>query len=106
MHIFNLSSHDLAVAVSFIACIAGLALLWDYKHQDSDLDVTESILLRMSFSYWLVYCIAFATRKIVSPELELLLITLKLTAILSYFLTVSCILSVPLHRFSIHKIED
>ena len=106
MHLSNLISHNFAVTVSFIACIVGLILLRDRNQQEDDLEVTESILLRMSFSYWLVYCFAFATQKIISPDIEIVLISLKITAILSYFLTFSCIVSLPLHRLANHDIED
>lgn len=106
MYLSNFIGHDLAVAVSFVACIIGLALLGNHSQQENDLEATENILLRMSFSYWLVYCIAFAMQKIVSPELISLLMTLKITALLSYFLTFSCIISLPLHRFAVHSAED
>ena len=107
MHLSNFMNHDLAVTISFIACIVGLLLLRDRNQQeDNDLAITEIILLRMSFTYWLVYCFAFATQKIVSPNLEIVLISLKITAIISYFLTFSCIISLPLHRFATHEVED
>jgi hypothetical protein len=32
--------------------------------------------------------------------------TLKITTALSYFLTFSCILSLPLHRFAVHHVEE
>jgi len=39
----------------------------------------------MSFAYWMVYCVAFGIQKMASPDWEILLLSLKLTAILSYF---------------------
>lgn len=107
MHSINLFCHEFVVAVSFVACIAGLLLLWDSKQQaQEDREETEQILLRMSFSYWLVYCVAFGLEKVAVPSWEPILMTLKITTALSYFLTFSCVLSLPLHRFAVHQIEE
>ncbi len=93
--------HDYWVVVSFVACIAGLFLLFNTKHQAGELEATERSLSAMSFSYWMVYCVAFGIQKIDLPEWETLLLSLKLTTAFSYFLTFSCILSLPLHRFAL-----
>ncbi|WP_392532490.1 hypothetical protein [Nostoc sp. C117] len=106
MHSLNIFSHEFVVGVSFVACIIGLALLWDGKHQKNDVEETECILFRMSFSYWLVYCIAFGIEKIVLSEWESVLMTLRITTALSYFLTFSCIVSLPLHKFAVHRVEE
>ncbi|MBD2409899.1 hypothetical protein FACHB389_11355 [Nostoc calcicola FACHB-389] len=106
MHSLNIFCHEFVVAVSFVACILGLALLWDGKRQKSDVEETEQILFRMSFSYWLVYCIAFGIEKIALPEWESVLMTLRITTALSYFLTFSCIVSLPLHKFAVHRVEE
>lgn len=106
MHSVNLLCHEVVVAVSFVACIVGLILLWDTKQPKNNIEETEEILFRMSFSYWLVYCVAFGIEKIVLPDWETVLITLKITTALSYFLTFSCILSLPLHKFAVHQVEE
>ncbi len=106
MHSINLLCHEFVVGVSFVACIVGLALLWDDKQSKDDLEATEQILFRMSFSYWLVYCVAFAIEKMILPDWENLVMTLKITTALSYFLTFSCILSLPLHKFAVHQVEE
>ncbi len=106
MHPVNLFCHGFVVAVSFIACIAGLVLLWGSEQQKDDVEETERILLRMSFSYWLVYCIAFGIDQIALPDWEAIQMTLRITTALSYFLTFSCILSLPLHRFAARQIEE
>ncbi len=102
----NLFGHEFAVMISSIACILGICLLWDNEPPKDDLEETEQILLRMSFSYWLVYCAAFGIEKIVLPEWEAITVTLKITTALSYFLTFSCILSLPLHKFAIHQVQE
>ncbi|AFY33839.1 hypothetical protein [Calothrix sp. PCC 7507] len=102
----NFFCHGFVVAVSFVACIAGLVLLWGGEQQKDDVEETERILFRMSFSYWLVYCIAFGLDKIALPHWETLQMTLRITTALSYFLTFSCILSLPLHRFAARQIEE
>ncbi|MGJ5631991.1 hypothetical protein [Nostoc edaphicum] len=106
MHSLNIFCHESVVAVSFVACIIGLVLLWDSKQKTNEMEETERILFRMSFSYWLVYCVAFGIEKMVLPDWESVLMTLKITTALSYFLTFSCILSLPLHKFAVHRVEE
>ena len=103
----NLGWHDYLLLISFAACIAGLWLLFDSKQtQADDLEDTELTLFRMSFSYWMVYCAAFGIQKIVVPDWDIVLLNLRLTAALSYFLTFACILCLPLHRFAVRQVED
>jgi peptidoglycan biosynthesis protein MviN/MurJ (putative lipid II flippase) len=102
----NFFSHNFAVVASSVACILGLLLMWDSNKPKNDAEETEQILVKMSFSYWLVYCISFGIQKAILPDWHNLLVTLKITAALSYFLTFSCILSLPLHKFSMRHIED
>lgn len=92
--------------LSFLACILGLIILWDDKQLKNEIQKTEKILFRMSFSYWLVYCVAFGFEKIILPEWEAVLMSLKMTTALSYFLTFSCILCLPLHKFAMRQIQD
>ncbi|MGM3306425.1 hypothetical protein ACSQ6I_10650 [Anabaena sp. WFMT] len=109
MHSVNLFCHEFVVAVSCVACILGLLMLWDnnkQKKQKDEAQETEEILLRMSFAYWLVYCVAFGIEKIVLPNWEGLTMTLRITIALSYLLTFSCILSLPLHKFAVHRVEE
>lgn len=106
MNLLNLLRHEFLVAISFVACIFGLMLLRDSKSQKDDIEETELILFRMSFTYWLVYCVAFGIDKIALPEWETIQMSLKITIALSYFLTFSCILSLPLHRFAVRQIEE
>jgi hypothetical protein len=101
-----ITCHDFLVPVSFVACLLGLWLLWSDKQHKNDLEETETILFRMSFCYWLVYCVAFGIQKVVLPEWETVQMSLKLTTALSYFLTFSCILSLPLHKFAVRQVED
>ncbi|WP_066382431.1 MULTISPECIES: hypothetical protein [unclassified Anabaena] len=107
MHTSSLLCHGFVVAVSFVACIIGLLLLWDEKNSQNDERAeTEVILFRMIFTYWLVYCVAFGLEKMVFSNFEPVIMTLKITTALSYFLTFSCIVSLPLHRFAIHEVEE
>lgn len=100
----NLSWHDYWLVVSFVACIAGLFLLFNTKQtQANDLEETERSLLMMSFSYWMVYCVAFSLQKINLLNWDTLLLSLRLMAAFSYFLTFSCILCLPLHYFALQR---
>ncbi|MDJ0736441.1 MAG: hypothetical protein QNJ47_20655 [Nostocaceae cyanobacterium] len=98
--------HEFFVTISFVASVVGLALLRNSQQESDEIQAVETVLLRMSFAYWLVYCIAFGIQKLVLPEWEAVLMTLKITTALSYFLTFSCILSLPLHKFAVHTVED
>ncbi|MEO3705148.1 hypothetical protein [Trichormus azollae] len=106
MFLANLFCHEFIVTVSFMACIVGLVLLWDSKIEKDEARASEEVLLRMSFTYWLVYCVAFGIEKMILPNWEGLTTTLNITRALSYFLTFSCILSLPLHKFSVHEVEE
>jgi hypothetical protein len=107
MQMPNIIWHDFLVFLSFIACIAGLVLLSDTKqNQVSELEETEQILFRMCFTYWLVYCVALGIQKIALPDWEILLLSLKITAALSYFLTFACVVCLPLHRLAVRRVED
>ena len=102
----NTIGHEFFVAISSLACIAGLIILWkDRKQKRNGLEATERVLFQMSFSYWLLYCISFGTERFILPFTESLSTTLKLTAALSYFLTFSCIVILPLHRFAVRQID-
>ncbi|MTJ13454.1 hypothetical protein FJR11_12800 [Anabaena sp. UHCC 0187] len=102
----NLCCHEFVVAISSVACIVGLWLLKDHNQAIDDFQETEQSLLTMSFAYWLVYCLAFGIEKLFLLDCEAVIVTLRITTALSYFLTFSCILSLPLHKFAVHKIEE
>jgi small neutral amino acid transporter SnatA (MarC family) len=106
MQSFNFLCHEFVVALSFLACIAGLVLLWDRKQNQNEAEETERILFRMSFSYWLVYCVAFGIQKIVLPDWETVIMSLRIASALSYFLTFSCIVSLPLHKLAVRHVQD
>ncbi|WP_009630007.1 hypothetical protein [Synechocystis sp. PCC 7509] len=107
MHILNLGWHNLLMIFSFCACITGLSLLIDTKSDKvNDLQESEQILFRMTFSYWMVYCVCFGLQKLGLPENEIVLMSINITAALSYFLTFACVLCLPLHRFSVKQVEQ
>ena len=104
----ELNWHDYLVMVSFVASIAGLVLLGDNRNSPptDDRTLSEEILIKMSFTYWTVYCISVFGLKLHLPEDSWLLLSLKLTAVLSYLLTASSILSLPLQRMAVRQVED
>ncbi|AFY56976.1 hypothetical protein Riv7116_4557 [Rivularia sp. PCC 7116] len=106
MHSANFICHDFFVMLSFLACITGLILLSAKEQFETEMQQTEKILFRMSFSYWLVYCVAFGIEKIFLPKGEAVIMSLRMTTALSYFLTFSCILCLPLHKFAMRQIQD
>ncbi|MEG3956335.1 hypothetical protein [Microcoleus sp. herbarium2] len=104
----ELNWHDYLVMVSFVASIAGLVLLGDNRNSQptDDRTLSEEILIKMSFTYWTVYCISVFGLKLHLPEDSWLLVSLKLTTVLSYLLTASSILSLPLQRMAVRRVED
>jgi len=103
----ELNWRDYLVIVSFAACIVGLVLMSEAKAEPGDdLGLGEEILLKMSFTYWIVYCLSVFGMKIPLPEWLSLLLNLKMTAIFSYLLTGACILCLPLQRMAVQQVED
>ncbi|MEG4996603.1 MULTISPECIES: hypothetical protein [Microcoleaceae] len=91
-----------------MASIAGLLLLGDKRESKlaGDRALSEEMLIEMSFTYWIVYCISVFGLKLHLPEDSWLLLSLKLTTVLSYLLTASSILSLPLQRMAVRRVED
>jgi hypothetical protein len=104
----ELNWHDYLVTVSFVASIAGLVLLGDNRNSQptDDRTLSEEILIKMSFTYWTVYCISVFGLKLHLPEDSWLVVSLKLTTVLSYLLTASSILSLPLQRMAVRRVQD
>lgn len=102
----QLSWHDYLMAFSFFAAIAGIGLLFNSSQaSESDWEITDRVLMLMTFTYWLVYCVAAGLQRLILPEWEMLLWSVKLTGVLSYLLTAACVLSLPLHRVSVRQPE-
>jgi hypothetical protein len=96
----NISWHNYLMICSFAAAIAGLLLLIDKNPATDDREIVDRILFRMVFAYWLVYCVAFALQRLISEEWQLIVISIRFTGIISYLLTLTCVLSLPLHRLA------
>ncbi len=103
----ELNWHDYLVMVSFVASIAGLVLLGDRNSKPADDGaLSEELLIKMSFTYSIVYSMSALGLKIPMPEDSLLLMSLKFSAVLSYLLTASSILSLPLQRMAVRQVEE
>ncbi len=98
--------HDYLMILSFFAAIAGLVLLFNGNPAyESDWEITNRVLMMMTFTYWLVYCVAVGLQKCILPQWEVLLWSVRLTGVLAYLLTAACVLSLPLHRVSTRQSE-
>lgn len=94
------------MTASFFAAIVGIGLLFQGSQAyESDWEITDRVLMLMTFTYWLVYCVAVGLQRFILPQWELLLWSVKLTGILAYLLTTACVLSLPLHRVSMRQSE-
>jgi hypothetical protein len=102
----ELSLHELLVIFSSIGCIVGIFLLvTDRDRAKDDVEAADHMLMLMTFAYWLVYCGAVGAQKIILPEWETAMLSAKLTSVIAFLLTVSCILSLPLNRVSDRQAE-
>lgn len=102
----HFSWHNYLMILSFFASIAGIALLFNGTQADeSDWEITDRVLMLMTFTYWMVYCIATGVQHFILPQWEMLLWSVKLTGVLAYLLTAACMLSLPLHRVAIRQPE-
>lgn len=102
----HLSWHDYLTVFSFFAAILGIALLFSGSQAyESDWEITDRVLMLMTFTYWLVYCVTAGLQHLILPQWEVLMWSVKLTGILAYLLTAACVLSLPLHRASIRQPE-
>ncbi len=107
MQTLSLDWHDCLVLISLAACITGLFLLaTSQQMQINESEETEHTLFKMTFTYWIVYCVAFSIQKMCLPEWETVIQSLRITAALAYFLTFACVVCLPLHRFAVRQIEE
>jgi hypothetical protein len=98
--------HHYFVFVSLLAAIGGFVLAFTAnKAQEETLEPTERVLFLMSFTYWIVYCIAFGLQKLPLPNWEILSLSLKFTTLISYFLTFASITCLPLHRYASQQVD-
>jgi len=98
---------DLTVLISAIACIAGLVLLFVFPDRaSSEREQTDHQLMAMIFGYWLVHCLAVGLLRLNWQPGEFMLNSVKMTSVLTYFLTWASLFSLPLHRISaIREVE-
>ncbi len=102
----ELSLHELLVIFSSFACVAGISLLVsDRDLTRDDVETADHMLMLMTFAYWLVYCGAVGLQKIILPEWEVAMLSAKLTGVIAFLLTASCILSLPLNRVADRQVE-
>jgi hypothetical protein len=103
----ELNWHDYLVMVSCVASIAGLVLLGDRNSQPTDdRTLSQEMLIKMSFIGWIVYCISVAGLKLHLPEDNWLSLSFQLSTVISYLLTVSSILSLPLQHITVRQVQD
>lgn len=93
--------HEYLKLLSFFASVIGLYIVVNRRSvQADDADAADLTLFAMSFAYWIVHLVAVGAQKWISPDWDIFMLSLKWTAVISYLLTFSCALSLPMHRFS------
>ncbi|AGY59706.1 hypothetical protein GKIL_3460 [Gloeobacter kilaueensis JS1] len=98
---------DTIIYLSFLACIAGLVLVFAFRRTaPSELEQVDEGLFAMIFAFWIVYCATVIVVRLDWLESEWIVRSLRLTSALSYFLTWASVLSLPLHRIAaVREIE-
>jgi hypothetical protein len=95
----QLFCHDSLIIFSFFAAIAGVTLSFVNRKSATDaIEAADNMLIMMSFSYWLIYCAAVGLQRLMLPEWEIAVLSVKITGVIAYLLTASCVLSLPLNR--------
>jgi hypothetical protein len=90
--------------ISFFAAVIGLYVLYNVKSKPGEeLEAADHTLFALSFAYWMVHCVAVGVQRRVSPDWEIVTLSLRFTAVFSYLLTFCSALSLPLHRISIRQ---
>ena len=92
--------HDYLNLASFFASVLGLYLLFNGKKAQDESDIADRTLFSMAFAYWIVHCVALGAQKWICPDWETCVLSLKWAAVISYLLTFSCAMSLPLHRIA------
>ncbi|MGG6266851.1 hypothetical protein ACQ4M3_21420 [Leptolyngbya sp. AN03gr2] len=93
--------HDYLNLASFFASVFGLyILIYQQQAKTEDSEIADEVLFSMAFAYWIVHCVAIGAQKWISPDWTTCMLSLKWTAVISYLLTFSCALSIPLHRIA------
>jgi len=102
----DISWREALIILSFFSSIAGIALLTiGHPAAKDDMEAADQMLQRMTFVYWLVYCVAFGAQKLISPDWETVLLSVRLTGVIAFLLTASCVLSLPLNRVAIRQTQ-
>jgi hypothetical protein len=100
------SLHEYSVVISTFAAIVGIVLCVKSQPKDiTESEDTDRMLLLMTFSYWLVYCVSFGLQHLISQEWDLVMTSVRLTGVLAYLLTFASVLSLPLHKVSVRQVE-
>jgi apolipoprotein N-acyltransferase len=98
--------HESFNLLSFFASVVGLYILYNGKQtQDTETDNSDQVLFAMSFAYWIVHVLAVGAQKWISTDLATFTMSLKWLAMISYLLTFSCALSLPLQHISASQQE-
>ena len=92
--------HESLKLLSFFASVLGLYIVVNRKSEQDDAGAADQTLFAMSFAYWIVHLVAVSAQKWIAPDWDVFMLSLKWTAVISYLLTFSCALSLPMHRFS------
>ncbi|OLP15481.1 hypothetical protein BST81_26020 [Leptolyngbya sp. 'hensonii'] len=96
-----LTWYDYLMFSSFMACLIGLTVLFMSDSEGtSEAEATERLLFRGAFACWMVYAICFRMLKVEMVTEPLALMSLQISAGISYLLTFSCVLAFPLHHLS------
>jgi hypothetical protein len=94
---WNLSWHEYLVILSCFTSMGGLIACGRAEDKDpTEAEAMQDTLIRMTFVYWIVYCISSFSDRIDTVMPQDLACSLRILALLSYVLTFCCVLTLPL----------
>ena len=93
-----LSWHDVLLIFSAVTSLVGVGYVSRYALEDPTVSqALQETLTRLTFVYWIVFCISRLGQRLVTFLPYDLACQLKILALLCFMLTFCCLLSLPLH---------
>lgn len=93
-----LSIYDGLLIGSCLASIVGLSVYCQPQSENpTEAEAIQETLVRMTFVYWVVYCVSHWGEKLCGAVEQPVVCSLHLLAVLSFILTFCCTITLPLH---------
>jgi hypothetical protein len=93
-----LSWHDVLLIFSGLTSLAGVGYVYRWAIEEPTASqALQETLMRLTFVYWIVFCVSSLGQRLVTFLSSDLAYQLKILSLLCFMLTFCCLLSLPLH---------